>query len=228
MSPLDRTFLTDLPGVTTLLLIRHGQQQWPDQPDPTLADWGNGPLSDLGVRQAEAVAESLAGESIDAVYCSDLIRARDTAHQVGRHHGLVPVVVTGLREVEVFRDLPAESSIRGIMSDPVVIAAQERFVAERRWDLYPFSESSADCRHRVVGAIEEIVTAHRGRRVVVVCHSGVINAYLGHVLGLGQDMFFRPGHASVSRVLAGEGRRVLHSLNETHHLARLDPALVTA
>jgi hypothetical protein len=40
-------------------------------------------------------------------------------------------------------------------------------------------------------------------------------------------MFFRPAHASVSRVLAGDGRRVLLTLNEVHHLAASDPALVT-
>jgi probable phosphoglycerate mutase len=60
-----------------------------------------------------------------------------------------------------------------------------------------------------------------------VCHGGVINAYIGHLLGLRQDMFFRPAHASVSRVLAGDGRRVIHTLNELHHLQAVDPALVT-
>jgi hypothetical protein len=40
-------------------------------------------------------------------------------------------------------------------------------------------------------------------------------------------MFFRPGHASVSRVRVGDGRRVIHTLNELHHLAEVDPALVT-
>jgi broad specificity phosphatase PhoE len=63
--------------------------------------------------------------------------------------------------------------------------------------------------------------------VAVACHSGVTNGYLGHVLGLPQDMFFRPGHASVNRLLAGDDRRVVHSLNETHHLSQVDPALVT-
>ena len=40
-------------------------------------------------------------------------------------------------------------------------------------------------------------------------------------------MFFRPAHASVSRVLTGAGRRVIHTLNELHHLQAADPSLVT-
>ncbi len=40
-------------------------------------------------------------------------------------------------------------------------------------------------------------------------------------------MFFRPAHASVSRVLVGNGKRVIHTLNEMHHLYAADPALVT-
>jgi probable phosphoglycerate mutase len=228
ISPLDRTFLTNLPGVTTLILVRHGQQQWPERPDPTLDDWDDAPLSDVGRTQAEVVGRSLATEDIDAVYCSHLIRAHDTARQVAAHHGLEPTVVKGLREVGVFRDLPGDATVRQVMARPEVKAAQERFVVERRWDVYQDSESSAECRDRIVTAVEEILVAHPGQRVVVACHSGVINAYLGHVLGVAQDMFFRPGHASISRILAGDGRRVLHSLNETHHLADADPALLTA
>ena len=104
---------------------------------------------------------------------------------------------------------------------------QERFVQERSWDVYPYTETAAEFRHRVVNVIEGILSVHTADRVVVACHGGVINAYIGHILGLGVDMFFRPAHASVSRVLAGDGRRVVHSLNEVHHLGEVDPRLVT-
>ena len=104
---------------------------------------------------------------------------------------------------------------------------QERFVRERRWDVYPYTETSAEFRHRVVTSVEGILAEHPGQRVVIACHGGVINAYVGHLLGLVEDMFFRPGHASISRVLVGDGRRVVHTLNELHHLAAIDPAMVT-
>jgi len=76
-------------------------------------------------------------------------------------------------------------------------------------------------------ALEAAQQHHIGQQLAIVCHGGVINAYLGHLLGLSQDMFFRPAHASVSRVLTGDGRRVIHTLNELHHLQAADSSLVT-
>ncbi len=226
-SPLDRTFLTHLPGVTTVILVRHGRQHFPQRTKPVASDWVDPPLSEAGRRQAELVGASLAGEHIDAVYSSHLTRAHDTARQVADHHGLEPVVIEDLREVEVFRDVPVGCGLGDVLSGDEIREMQERFIVERSWDVYPLSESSAECRTRVVSAIEELIGRHPGQRVVVACHSGVINGYIGHVLGLSEDMFFRPSHASVSRVLAYEDRRVLQTLNETHHLAAADPALVT-
>ena len=72
---------------------------------------------------------------------------------------------------------------------------------------------------RTVGALERIVAAHRGERVVVVCHGGVINGYLAHVLGLREYSFFYPNYTSIHRVAAaGTGERSIVTVNETPHL----------
>jgi 2,3-bisphosphoglycerate-dependent phosphoglycerate mutase len=226
-SPLDRAFLTGLAGVGRLILVRHGQQVWPAGPNPAAHEWVDPPLSETGQRQAEIVGRALAGEDVEAVYSSHLERAHQTGRQIGRHHGLEPQVLKELREIEMFRDVPDGKSVRDLVPEPVLRGMRERFVQERSWDVYPFTESSAELRHRVVNVIEGILAGHAGATVVIACHGGVINAYIGHVLGIGQDMFFRPAHASVSRIRAGDGRRVVHSLNETHHLAEVDPRLVT-
>jgi broad specificity phosphatase PhoE len=92
-------------------------------------------------------------------------------------------------------------------------------MCEKSWDVYPCSEPSRDFRKRVVNTIEGIAAAHDGQRVVIVCHGGVINAYLAHHLGIGYDMFFRPQHASINVVLAGHhGIRAPRTLGDTHHL----------
>jgi probable phosphoglycerate mutase len=226
-SPLDRTFLTNLPGVTTVLLIRHGKQRFPHRDKPTTADWVDPPLSEIGLRQAEAVGRALASEHLDAVYSSPLIRALTTAREVAKHHGLEPTVVADLREIELFRDLPDGAALTDLIGLRELLRLQERFVDERRWDVYPFSESSAEFRGRIIPAISEIAGRHPGQRVAVACHSGVTNGYLSDVLGLPEDMFFRAAHASVNRVLVAGDRRVVHSLNETHHLSAVDPTLVT-
>ena len=67
-----------------------------------------------------------------------------------------------------------------------------------------------------------------GSTIVVACHGGVINSYVGSVLGItSEDMWFRPNHASVHRVVAHGDRRVVRSLNEVHHLRSVDPELVS-
>ncbi len=76
-------------------------------------------------------------------------------------------------------------------------------------------------RTRVRDAVEGLVTAHRGDRIAVVCHGGVINVYLAHVLGLDRSVraFFYPNYTSISRVAAAStGERSIVTVNETSHL----------
>lgn len=223
---LDRPFLTDDPDVVTLTFVRHGRQEMPSGAfTPGL--WTDPPLSELGKRQAAAVGAALATEPIGAVLCSHLARAMETARAVAAPHGLEPIVYPELREVETYRDVPAGVPLEDVLSPVMWHGVRERFNRELRWDVSPFSEGSAEFRRRVVTVVEGILALHKGSQLAIVCHGGVINAYLGHLLGLHQDMFFRPAHASVSRVLTGDGRRVIHTLNELHHLHAADAALVT-
>ncbi|MBA2282913.1 MAG: histidine phosphatase family protein [Acidimicrobiia bacterium] len=226
---LDRAFLSDVDGVTHVVLVRHGEQDVPGDPRrASPAEWIDPPLSELGRRQAEAVGVGLSTERIDHVYASPLQRAADTAAQIAGRLGLEVAIVPELREIELFRDLPEGTSLLDAVDPLLLRGARERFARERRWDVYPFSETGDELRHRVLMAIEGIIATHPGSTVLIACHGGVINTYLGAVLGLvGEDMFFRPHHASVHRIVAHGDRRIVRSLNEVHHLRAVDPALVT-
>jgi broad specificity phosphatase PhoE len=225
---MDRAFLTNTAAVTELVLVRHGQQAYPkDVGRSSAADWVDPPLSDIGNRQAEAVGQAMVGEPITAVFASPLQRAYDTGRQIARHHGIEINVLPELREIELFRDLPDGVPLVEAV-DPILLAgARERWVRDRRWDVYPFSETGDEFRHRVLMAIEGILATHPAERIVVACHGGVINAVAAAIVGVREDMFFRPAHASVHRVAALDERRVIWSLNETHHLSAVDPELVT-
>ena len=120
----------------------------------------------------------------------------------------------------MFRDLPPGTrSPIDAFGRQAMKPAQEAFVATRRWEAYPASETGAELKARVVPAVEAVLAAHPGQVVVVACHGGVINAYLVHVLGIdAQDMFFRPAHASVHRVAWAGDRRVIGALNDITHL----------
>jgi probable phosphoglycerate mutase len=216
-SVFDQTFLTGVSGVTEVLLIRHGQQKI-DVEAAKIGDWVDPPLSDQGRQQARLLGEALSLRRIDAIFASKLRRAAETAGEIARHQDAQVEHLDDLREVEVFRDIPPEKTALEFMGKELLDAVRERMLNERNWDVYPHSESSYDFKKRAINAIESAIARNAGERIAVVCHGGVINAYVGHIIGSRYDMFFRPAHASVSIVASGEGRRILRLLNDTHHL----------
>ena len=159
---LDRPFLTGQPGVVMLTFVRHGKQDIPSG-SFTPALWADPPLSELGKRQAAAVGAALAAEPVDAVLCSHLVRAAETAREVAAPHGLEPVVYPELREVETYRDVPDGVRLEDVLPPVMWHGVRERFNRELRWDVSPFSESSAEFRHRVVTVVEGILALHKGQ-----------------------------------------------------------------
>ena len=217
--------LTDDPAAGQLLLVRHGQQLSGE--NRSADERRDPPLTELGHRQARAAAAHVAAERLAAVYCSTMRRACQTAAPIAERHGLAVEPVEGLHEVELLRGVPAEDEVRALLDGPEVSAANELFLQSRRWDVFPHSESSAELRSRVVGAIEGILDRHPGDTVAVVCHGGVINAYLAHLLEIQADMWFRPAHASVHRLWFAGGRRIVHRLNEAEHLTGAEGSLLS-
>jgi broad specificity phosphatase PhoE len=215
-SVFDRAFLTGADNVTEVILVRHGQQRI--EREATTGELIDPPLTEQGKQQARLVGEALSTLNVDAVYASYLQRAFETARAIAGHHRLEPVVVDDLREVEIFRDVPPEETPLAFVGRELLEAARRRMLTEKSWDVYPLSEPSHEFRKRTINAIESIIAAHQSGRIVIACHGGVINAYVGHIIGSRFDMFFRPAHASVSIVDAGDDRRVLRLLNDTHHL----------
>jgi len=223
----DRAFLTGVEGVTELIFVRHGEQHIPDPRGGPVGDTFDPPLSERGERQARVVGERLSVDRVDAVYASPLKRALETGREIARHHRLEPIVMDDLREVEIFRDMPSDRSAIDYMGQDLLIGIRERMLRERKWDVYPYSESSFAFRKRTVNAVESIIAASEGKRVVVACHGGVINSYIGHIIGVDYDMFFRPAHCSISIVFSGHGVRALQLLNDVHHLRSNEWTLVS-
>jgi len=215
-SAFDVAFLSSRELVTEILLIRHAHQVL-DLSGP-LGQFADPPLSELGERQAQLVGAALSTLKIDAIYSSPLQRARSTADAIARHHRLEPVVMNDLKEIEVFRDAPQDKSSLEFLGRQALAGMRHRFIYERSWDVYPFSESSAEFRRRVMNAMEGIISSHADERIAVVSHGGVINSYVGHVAGSRFDMLFRPAHTSINIVAAGDGIRALYALNDVHHL----------
>jgi probable phosphoglycerate mutase len=147
--------------MTTLLLVRHGETDW--NAEGKLQGHTDRPLNEYGRRQAQTLADRLAGESIDAVYASDLSRARETAEIVGEKLGLTVAVDPDLREKNW-------GNWEGLTSDERLHIAYE-------------GETSADHRERTLRAMQRIVERHPGERIVVVTHGGSLRRLQAFVSG---------------------------------------------
>ncbi len=221
----DEAFLTGVEGVTEVLLIRHAQQKI--DPYGVAADWVDPELTEHGQAQARLLAQALSTTHIDAIFASPLKRTQGTAQPLADVHRLPIETVDDLREVEVFRDIPPDVSVRDYLGEDLLKGVQQRMINERNWDVYPHSERSYDFNKRIINAIEAIIAKNVGERVAIVCHGGVINAYCGHIIGSRYDMFFRPAHSSVNVVAVGGGRRVVRTLNDIHHLRTAEGDFLT-
>ena len=91
-------------------------------------------------------------------------------------------------------------------------------MVDGRWDMFG-ADLPEVFRARIDETVADLVTRYAGKRVVAVCHGGVINVALGSVLGVEQPLWFEPGYTSLSRMMASRtGIRSVASLNERAHL----------
>ena len=82
--------------MTELLLIRHGETAW--NRERRMQGHIDIPLSEAGLRQAQALGQALAAERPDAIYSSDLGRARTTAQPIAEAHKMSLMLSASLRE----------------------------------------------------------------------------------------------------------------------------------
>ncbi len=168
---------------TTLLLVRHGQSAgnamhlYQGQMDM--------PLTDLGRRQAEALAGRLADRHIDILYSSDLSRALETAQIVGKRLGLEPILDRRLREVDL-------GGWSGLTRAQVIARYPEEW---ERWSRgedidHAGGETFAQLWARVRDFIEDVLERHPGKTILAVTHGGVSRILVSRLLGMNlREMF---------------------------------------
>ena len=222
----DQAFLTGVDGVTEVIMVRHAQ---PDiNFEGIVGDLIDPPLTEYGRMQARLTGETFSLKQIDAIFASPLKRAMETAEAIAEHHKNLEIqVLNDLREVEVFRDVPPDKTAIEFVGRELLLAARQRMLDERSWDVYPYTEPSRDFRKRTINAVESCIAGNAGQRIVIVCHGGVINSYMGHIIRSSYDMFFRPAHASINIAVVGDGRRALRLINDTHHLSTAEGDFAT-
>lgn len=138
------------------------------------------PLSELGLRQAEAVGHWFAAmpqeERPEIVIASPYVRARQTADAICRQAGVAdcargPLIDERLREREFgILDRLTTEGIRALHPDQ----AEHRRLLGKFYHRPPGGESWVDVILRLRSALDTISLHHADRRVLIVCHQVVV------------------------------------------------------
>lgn len=199
-------------ATTTVLLIRHGENEWTER--HKLAGRTPGVhLNDYGRLQAEALGQRLAQVKLSAIYASPLERTVETAEAITGHHQLKVKQRAGLVEVD-YGEWTGE--------------AIKTLAQKKAWPViqfypsgagFPGGETMYHMQARMVQEINKLVGKHPGQIIAVVGHADLIKAAVAHYLGVHFDLFQRIviSTASITTItFTPMGPRIV-TVNDTQH-----------
>ena len=205
--------------MTEILLIRHMQAEG-NLYRMMQGHW-DGNVTTHGWQQIAALAERLRDVQIDAVYSSDLYRARMTAGAVTKYHPLTLGIDKRLREIDVG---PWEACFFGNVFHDFPDDAEKFVRRPSQWQVAG-AETFMDVQRRAYPALCDIAARHDGGRVAVVSHGVTIRCIMSKITGIPLDdvdtlpIFF---NTSVTTLCYDNGVFTVKGENDCTHLAALN------
>lgn len=163
---------------TTLYIVRHGQSEGNVNGDIVGT---NPPLTEVGIEQAKKLAELLTPITIDSVFASNLIRAKQTAEYIAHSKGLAISEFPEIRErhfgsLEGLKSTHAWKKHRQSLDEYF----QAPLAEQLKWKVVEDMESLEDVLSRVLPFFENITSAHKDKTILLVTHANVIISLLAH------------------------------------------------
>jgi probable phosphoglycerate mutase len=199
-----------------LILIRHAETE--HNRDNRVQGRADNPLSEVGVRQAAALAAALRGQEIAAVVSSPLQRAQSTARAVADAVGVSLVTEPDLVEMHV-------GEMEGISTTEM----RERYADFlKEWATehgatlpLPGGESLVEVQERAWAVVQRLRERYAEQTLALVSHNFVLGCLITRSLGLPVHAFrrFRLSVASATTLNFRADRTMLVQLNDTCHLA---------
>ncbi len=160
-----------------LILIRHGETDW--NKESVFRGLEDVRLNATGIAQADATAEALKDEVLEAIYSSPLKRALVTARRIAQPH-----------EIEARESMDLRDINYGVWQGLSEAQVKEKWPKDyARWlespgrMRFPGGESARKCWKRVVGGFREILWTHGTGTVVIVSHRIPIKMMTAYSLG---------------------------------------------
>ncbi len=199
-----------------LYLVRHSETTY--NVEGRIQGQSDSPLTPVGVRQARAVAERLTQERFDAIYSSDLGRARATAD-----------VIAAGRNQPIFESVSLRESYFGVVQGMTHAQIEATFPPDQnpwRRDLSmrpPEAETPEQVIERCARFLKGVREDHAdGSTVLAVGHGGSLRGLVLAACGIPASFYrvFPASNASLSILEIGE-RPVIRLWNDTSHLESL-------
>ena len=200
--------------MTKLLLVRHGESEY--NVAHRFAGFVDIDLTEAGCRQVERLRDRLKADKIDAVYSSDLKRARRTAEIVIEGRPLTITTCPELREISY-------GEVEGLLFADIKSRYPDlaNQLATSELDLaFPGGETFTAFVDRVVTFKERLAKHGATDTVLIVAHGGPLRALLCAMLGISQSCWWQLSidNASLSIMETHSRGVVLNQLNETTYL----------
>ena len=200
-------------------MVRHGETAW--NAEGRVQGQLDIPLNDVGRAQARATAAVLAEHDFTAIYCSDLIRVRQTAEPAARKLALPVLYMAELRERHY-----------GMFETLTYVEVREKFPAQyaRFRDKDPDfdfegGETLRGFNERSLKAVRDLNARHQGEQILVFTHGGVLEMVYRHarVVGLSSPRDFEIPNAAINWIEVTPDQWTVWSWAEVAHLeAALD------
>lgn len=158
-----------------LYVIRHGQTEW--NVLKKMQGSVDIPLNEKGLEQARIAKENLHGIEIDMIFCSPLIRARQTADIINTDRKLNIIIDDRLKERNY-------GEFEGINKQEFDYNA---FWAYSKDLKYEKAESVSNFFKRIYDFLDEIKSMYSNKNILIVAHAGVLKAIECYVNGMMRD-----------------------------------------
>ncbi len=198
-----------------LILIRHGETEWVRQ--GRYQGSTDVPLNKIGILQAHALGKALKGEKPKIIYCSELLRAYQTANEIAKTCRRDITVDKRLNEL-CFGDWEGRHHARIHQKFP---KASKAWYAANWKSRPPGGESLKSLDLRISSFLTDLSEHYsKNSTHVLVSHGGPIRMFLVRILKIAPTVFWtiRIDPASISMVHLTLDRRELLLLNSQAHL----------
>ena len=200
-------------------MVRHGETAW--NAEGRVQGQLDIPLNDVGRAQARATAAVLAEHDFTAIYCSDLMRVRQTAEPAAKKLALPVLYMAELRERHY-----------GMFETLTYVEVREKFPAQyaRFRDKDPDfdfegGETLRGFNERSLKAVRDLIARHQGEQILVFTHGGVLEMVYRHAraVGLSSPRDFEIPNAAINWIEVTPDQWTVWSWAEVAHLeAALD------